>query len=338
MLRAAVTQRAKTMTSSTTSRPTTADRQIHLGIDLTSAGARRVTSRVPVASFASAFDAERLADLVAAAQRGTLDFVAIDDTFRLQPETVGLLRGRLDAAVVASRLGKVTHGVGLVATISPEATEPEHVATALQTISRVSGGRAGWQVDGSAPDRSVTAVTRAVSSVAPTVVRVRSDAQLERAARHADVLRIAATDLDSALEQRRRARTVAVEAGRAADDVLVLVDVYAVTGPDAESAQARVELLDAFEGTDVVAQHSDSLIHVGTPLDLAELAEAWFEAGAVDGFVVTPSSLVADVVGLVDGVVPALRASGVFRREYPGATLRESLALTPSGVGVLAGV
>ena len=98
------------------------------------------------------------------------------------------------------------------------------------------------------------------------------------------------------------------------------------------------ELLDAFEGTDVVAQHSDSLIHVGTPLDLAELAEAWFEAGAVDGLVVTPSSLVADVAGLVDGVVPALRASGVFRREYPGATLRESLALTPSGVGVLAGV
>ena len=106
----------------------------------------------------------------------------------------------------------------------------------------------------------------------------------------------------------------------------------------ARSAQARVELLDAFEGTDVVAQHSDSLIHVGTPLDLAELAEAWFAAGAVDGFVVTPSSLVADVAGLVDGVVPALRASGVFRREYPGATLRESLALTPSGVGVLAGV
>ena len=34
-----------------------------------------------------------------------------------------------------------------------------------------------------------------------------------------------------------------------------------------------------------------------------------------DGFVVTPSSLVADVAGLVDGVVPALRASGVFRRE-----------------------
>lgn len=313
-------------------------RQLHLGLDLTGAGARRHTSRIPVASVVSAFDAERLADLVATAERGTLDFVAIGDSFRLQPETVGLLRGRLDAAVIASRLGKTTRGVGLVATISPEATEPEHVATALQTISRVSGGRAGWQVDGSALERSVSAVTRAVSSVAPTVVRVRTEAQLERAARHADVLRIAAPDLDSALEQRRRARTLAVEAGRSADDVLVLVDVYAVTGPDVESAQARVELLDAFEGTDVVAQHSDSLIHVGTPLDLAELAEAWFAAGAVDGFVVTPSSLVADVVGLVDGVVPALRASGLFRREYPGATLRESLALAPSGVGVLAGV
>lgn len=315
-----------------------AARSIHLGLDLTGAGARRLTSRVPVASVAGAFDAERLADLVASAQRGALDFVAIDDSFRLQPETVGLLRGRLDAAVVSSRLAKVTRGIGLVATISPELTDPGHVATALQTISRVSGGRAGWQVDGGAPQHTVSAVTRAVSSVAPTVVRVRTAAQLERAATYADVLRIGATSLDQALEQRARARTLAVEAGRDADDLLVLVDVYAVTGPDVESAQTRLELLDAFEGTEVVAKHSDSYIHVGTPLDLAEVAEAWFEAGAADGFVITPSSLVADVIGVVDGVVPALRASGTYRREYPGATLRESLGLAPSGADVLTAV
>lgn len=304
--------------------------RIHLGLDLTAAGARRFSSHLPVPAPVGALNAERLNDLVRTAERGTLDLVAISDDFRLQPETIGLLRGRLDAAVITSRLGRITDRLGLVATISPESNEPGHVATALQTISRNSGGRAGWQVDGSTPDRLVQAVTRQVSSIAPTVISVRSRAHLERAGRLADVVRIGAHTLDDALEQRRTVRTAAVEAGRAADDVLVLVDLFAVTGPDRASAEARLDLLDAFEGTEVVAAHSGSIIQVGTPLDLAALAEEWHAAGAVDGFVVTPSSLVADVTGLVDGVVPVLRAKGLFRDSYPGATLRETLGLASS--------
>lgn len=304
--------------------------RIHLGLDLSAAGARRFSGHLPVPAPVGALNAERLNDLVRTAERGALDLVAINDTFRLQPETIGLLRGRLDAAVITSRLGRVTTRLGLVATISPESNEPGHVATALQTISRNSGGRAGWQVDGSTPDRLVSAVTRQVSSIAPTVVSVRNHAHLERAGRLADVVRIGAHTLDDALEQRRTVRTAAVEAGRAADDVLVLVDLFAVTGPDRASAEARLDLLDAFEGAEVVAAHSDSIIQVGTPLDLADLIEEWHTAGAVDGFVVTPSSLVADVTGLVDGVVPALRAKGLFRDSYPGATLRETLGLASS--------
>ncbi|MGP7960067.1 LLM class flavin-dependent oxidoreductase [Sanguibacter sp. A247] len=318
-----------TSTNSTnpTRRASTERTRIHLALDLTGAGARRFASHLPVPAPVGAFNADRLADLVRTAQRGTLDFVAVGDDFRLQPETIGLLRGRLDAAVITSRLGRVTDRLGLVATISPESNEPGHVATALQTISRNSGGRAGWQVDGSTPDRLVTAVTRQVSSIAPTVISVRNPAHLERAGRLADVVRIGAHTVDDAFEQRRVVRDAALAAGRDANDVLVLVDLFAVTGPDRASAQARLELLDAFEGAEVVAAHSDSIIQVGTPSDLADLAEDWHAAGAVDGFVVAPSSLVADVTGLVDGVVPVLRSKGLFREDYPGATLRESLGL-----------
>lgn len=304
--------------------------RLHLGLDLSAAGARRFSGHLPVPAPVGALNAERLNDLVRTAERGALDLVAINDNFRLQPETIGLLRGRLDAAVITSRLGRVTTRLGLVATISPETNEPGHVATALQTISRNSGGRAGWQVDGSTPDRLVSAVTRQVSSIAPTVVSVRNHAHLERAGRLADVVRIGAHTLEDAREQRRIVRTAALEAGRDADDVLVLVDLFAVTGPDRPSAEARLDLLDAFEGAEVVAAHSDSIIQVGTPLDLADLVEEWHAAGAVDGFVVTPSSLVADVTALVDGVVPALRAKGIFRDGYPGATLRETLGLASS--------
>jgi len=321
-------------TDATHRTPSTERGRVHLGLDLTAAGARRFPSHLPGPAPVGALNAERLNDLVRSAERGTLDLVAVGDDFRLQPETIGLLRGRLDAAVITSRLGRVTDRLGLVATISPESNEPAHVATALQTISRNSGGRAGWQVDGSTPDRLVAAVTRQVSSIAPTVVSVRNPAHLERAGRLADVVRVGARTLDEALEQRRVVRTAALEAGRRADDVLVLVDLFAVTGPDRASAEARLDLLDAFEGTEVVAAHSGSIIQVGTPLDLADLIEEWHAAGAVDGFVVTPSSLVADVTGLVDGVVPALRARGLFREAYPGATLRETLGLASTAASL----
>lgn len=156
------------------------------------------------------------------------------------------------------------------------------------------------------------------------VVRVDSDAALAVAAEHADVVRVRATTLEEARALREQVRSAAADHGRDPDDVIVLVDLYAVIGPDRASAQARLDLLEGLAG---VSWDTDSYTHVGTDRDLAVTAEEWFLAGAADGFTVRPSSLQTDLVALVDGVVPLLRRAGIYRTEYTGSTLRDSLGL-----------
>jgi alkanesulfonate monooxygenase SsuD/methylene tetrahydromethanopterin reductase-like flavin-dependent oxidoreductase (luciferase family) len=297
---------------------------VRIALDLSASGARRSPTRPGGArGLATELDSERLVDVVRSAVRGGIDLVAFDDDFRLQHQTVGDVRGRLDAAVVASRLAKVTQGVGLAATISTATTEVDHVITALETIARTSGDRAAWQTRPVAP--AVAAAVRGATGVT-VVVRTRTAEEAEEAATYADVVRVAAKDVATAADTRRRVRAAAEAAGRAADDVVVLVDLYAVTGPDRASAEARLSLLDDFEGEPVVAKHAHSITHVGTPVDLAHLIRTWVEAGAADGFAITPSSLLADVTGLVDGALPVLRETGALRGEYR-ADLRRTLGL-----------
>ena len=95
--------------------PTT-PRQLHLGVDLSDAGAHPAAWRTHGSQAQRLFDAERLQHLVEVAQRGTLDLVVLDDSFSLQPSPVAPpLRGRLDAVLVAARLAPRSRGIGLVA-------------------------------------------------------------------------------------------------------------------------------------------------------------------------------------------------------------------------------
>lgn len=373
----------------TTSRP----RPVHLGVDLTDAGAHPAAWRTTGSQAQRLFDAKRLVELVATAERGLLDLVTLDDAFSLQPGRGGV-RGRLDAALVASRLAPRSAGIGLVPTVTTTHTEPFHVSKALATIDHVSNGRAGWQVGWSTTpaeaaafgrkdpqdepdavaeaDEVVEAVTRLWDSwedgaeirdvstgrfvdreklhhvdhegirfavkgpsitprppqgQPPVVVRVTSPASADLAAHRADVARVRATTRDEAVAVREQLRSAASDAGRHPDDLRVLVDAYVVIGADRASAQARLDLLEDLEG---VSWDTDSLTHVGTARDLAATVEGWSVAGAADGFLLRPSSLSTDLDAVVDRVVPLLRGAGLFRTEYPGTTLRDTLGLTPS--------
>ncbi|GEK21104.1 LLM class flavin-dependent oxidoreductase [Cellulomonas xylanilytica] len=372
----------------------TSPRPLHLGVDLSDAGAHPAAWRTHGSQAQRLFDAERLQQLVDTAQRGTLDLVVIDDSFSLQPTRTTTLRGRLDAALVAARLAPRSRGIGLVPTVATTHTEPFHVSKAIATIDHVSGGRAGWQLGWSADDddardtahfgrrpavseaAAVAEAEEAVRAVAalwdsweddaeirdeathrfvdrsklhyvehdgvhfavkgpsitprppqgrpPVVVRVRSDESFGLAARHADVVRISATTRDEALDLRLRLRAAAVAAGREPGDLRVLADAFAVTGPDEASARARLDLLTELDG---VRWDTDSLTHVGTARKLTDTFLDWWEIGAVDGFVVRPSSLHTDLDALVDGVVPMLRTARAFREHYAGPTLRDQLGL-----------
>jgi FMN-dependent oxidoreductase (nitrilotriacetate monooxygenase family) len=65
----------------------------------------------------------------------------------------------------------------------------------------------------------------------------------------------------------------------------------------------------------------------GTPEGLADLVEAWWRAGAADGFTLQPLRLPRDLELFVDHVLPILRGRGVAQHEYAPGTLRDRLGV-----------
>ena len=68
---------------------------------------------------------------------------------------------------------------------------------------------------------------------------------------------------------------------------------------------------------------------IGTPADIADTMQEWFEGAACDGFNVTPATLPCGGEDFVEMVVPELQRRSLFRTEYEGKTLRENLGLRP---------
>jgi FMN-dependent oxidoreductase (nitrilotriacetate monooxygenase family) len=66
---------------------------------------------------------------------------------------------------------------------------------------------------------------------------------------------------------------------------------------------------------------------VGTPEQIADAIQDWFDHGAADGFNIMPPILPTGLTEFVEHVVPILQRRGIFRTEYEGKTLRENLGL-----------
>ncbi|WP_205965905.1 NtaA/DmoA family FMN-dependent monooxygenase [Paracoccus liaowanqingii] len=64
---------------------------------------------------------------------------------------------------------------------------------------------------------------------------------------------------------------------------------------------------------------------VGPAVEAADHMQEWFEAGAADGFWVSPDVYEDGIDAFVDGVVPILQERGLFHRDYSGTTLRDHL-------------
>lgn len=69
-------------------------------------------------------------------------------------------------------------------------------------------------------------------------------------------------------------------------------------------------------------------IIVGTPEQIADDIEAWFKAGAADGFNLMPDVFPSGLETFIETVVPILQRRGLFRTEYNGPTLRDHFGLT----------
>ncbi|WP_190813870.1 NtaA/DmoA family FMN-dependent monooxygenase [Saccharopolyspora pogona] len=68
---------------------------------------------------------------------------------------------------------------------------------------------------------------------------------------------------------------------------------------------------------------------IGTPETVAETMNRFVQEDASDGFILVPHLTPGGLDEFVDTVVPLLQERGVYRTEYPGATLRENLGLPP---------
>lgn len=63
-------------------------------------------------------------------------------------------------------------------------------------------------------------------------------------------------------------------------------------------------------------------IIIGTPEDVVNSIEHWYNAHAADGFNLMPGVFPTDLEIVVDHVIPLLQKRGLFRREYEAPTLR----------------
>jgi len=70
----------------------------------------------------------------------------------------------------------------------------------------------------------------------------------------------------------------------------------------------------------------------GTPDEIADLIQEWFQSGAADGFNVMPPIINSQLNLFAEEVVPLLQKRGLFRLDYQGSTLRSHFGLGAVGV------
>jgi len=288
--------------------------RMHLGVELRGAG------RHPAALRLAGVDPGALADpawwtqLVRDAAARGLDLVVL-------PEPGGVL----DATALPGRIAPFVPGIGLVPQVDVAGVEPGVLATTVSALDAVS---TGWEPVTSTNWREAAPVVEGVlepddgvrrlpHSRPLTVVRADEPDALAVAARHADVVRVAAPGLDAAHAVRARVRDAAATAGRHPDDLTVLLDVEVHLAADAAAARGSLRQLDR------AAELAPSTLRVvGAAVDLANLVERTVALGAADGITFLPLALPTDLHAITREVVPLLAGRGLFRTGNPGAGLR----------------
>ena len=102
------------------------------------------------------------------------------------------------------------------------------------------------------------------------------------------------------------------------------------TEPALQRMQTRYRTLtgDLLTVREVAQRHGQSvglLQMVGTPVQVADQMEAYFDAVGGDGFMLSPIYSPGAIEEFVDLVVPELQRRGRLRRDYTGTTVREHL-------------
>jgi len=153
-------------------------------------------------------------------------------------------------------------------------------------------------------------------------VDAASPPSIALAAAHADIVFVAAPDVDAARRAYVEVLAAVTAAGRDENDVTVMAVVDALLAPTTAVAVADKARLDDLAGE---TPTTDALEFIGNPGELVELFAEW--SGVVDGFLVRPLVLPLGLRQLVDLVVPELQRRGLARPAYTEPTLRSRFGL-----------
>ena len=119
-------------------------------------------------------------------------------------------------------------------------------------------------------------------------------------------------------------------------DELVPVEVFGRAGNVLDNNRSRRQVVANIVERDrptlrellhrLAGGRGHNVVH-GTPVQIADTIQEWFEEGAADGFNVMPPLYPQLLEEFTEKVVPILQDRGLFRTEYSGPTLREHYGL-----------
>jgi alkanesulfonate monooxygenase SsuD/methylene tetrahydromethanopterin reductase-like flavin-dependent oxidoreductase (luciferase family) len=290
----------------------------HLAIALETTGWHPASWREPGARPADQFGPEFWVDQARRAEAGFATFVTIEDGFTAvrRPSDEGRTdraQGRLDATLIAQRVGPATEHIGIVPTVVATHTEPFHVSTQIATLDWVTAGRGGERIKVSA-DPAEAALFGRRDQNAET-----RDSLFDEAADHVEVQR----QLWDSWEDDAEIRDVAT--GRFVDrDKLHHIDFvgshFAVRGPSITprppqgqpivTALAHVDTAYrlAARAADVVFTTPDGAGRDGPTGDAAATLAATRAAEAAVGRSGDPLLVVGDLLVLLDDDAASARA------------------------------
>src|SRR5436305_1669572 len=271
-------------------------RQMHIGVLLLAAGNTVSGWRLPEAE-AGAQNYDLIEAVAKKAEIGKLDFVFLADGLNSFPKMHPSMVLRLEPLTLLGALTRATKRIGLAVTATTTYTEPYNLARMLASLDHLSGGRMAWNI-----------FTGALAGAAANSGTTKHPPRAERY----DLAELG-TLTDPVYAMKVLSERMGHDLSMYPLDEPVpelppstIMQGHAITL--AETARRRNVTLR--ELRDFVGVSMGHKLMCGTPEQIADEMEEWFNAGTGDGFNLLPGWFPGGLDTFVDQIVPVLQKRG----------------------------
>ncbi|MBY2908310.1 LLM class flavin-dependent oxidoreductase [Rhizobium leguminosarum] len=159
----------------------------------------------------------------------------------------------------------------------------------------------------------------------PVIAQFLSGGSKTLAAHSAEIVLLQDRTLESANDTAADFVRVLEATGRQRQDVRILANIVPIIAETSEAAHAASDAL-RFGEAERASQPLSASRLVGTPAEIADTLQQWFETGNLDGFTILPPTLGTADLFLAE-VAPELQRRSLTCKIKAGSTLREYLGL-----------